>query len=123
MKNRILISINPYHVKNILNETKKFEYRRTIAKSKIDLILIYSTFPEMKIVAEVKVNKIISLEPNKLWEKTNEYSGISKEFFDQYFIGKKIAHAYELGKIKKFKNPKSLSDYGIKYPPQSFIYL
>lgn len=120
---KILISINPEHVRNILNNNKKYEYRRTIAKHKVDKILIYETSPTKMIVAEVKVKKILCDTPEKLWNNTKTYSGITKDFFDKYFSGKKIAYAYELGEIRKFSKPKKLSDFSINYAPQSFIYV
>jgi len=36
MKKRILISINPEHVKNIIKEVKKYEYRTRVAKEDIE---------------------------------------------------------------------------------------
>lgn len=46
-------------------------------------------------------------------EKTKEYSGITKNFFDEYFKDRKVAYAYKLGKIKVYDEPKALaeSDY------------
>ena len=61
--------------------------------------------------------------PEELWKLTKEESGISKEFFDEYFEGRKIAYAYKLGKIKVYDEPKTLLDYGIKAAPQSFVYI
>ena len=66
----ILISINPEHVENIFNGTKKYEYRKTKCKKNIDKIIIYSTYPTMKVVGEAKVEEILEDTPNKIWEKT-----------------------------------------------------
>ena len=33
-------------------------------------------------------------------EKTREYSGITKNFFDEYFKDRKVAYTYKLGKSK-----------------------
>lgn len=123
MKKRILISINPKHVANIINGTKKFEYRKVAAKQDISSILIYETSPVKRVVAEAKIVDVLILSPNELWEETKEYSGITKKFFDEYFEGRNIAYAYKLGKVKVYKNPKSLLEYGIKSAPQSFVYL
>ena len=123
MKNRILLAINPEYVDKILDGSKKYEYRKTIAKKNINSILIYKTHPYKEIVAEVQIIKILATKPNKLWNETKYSSGISKSFFNKYFFGRDIAYAYQLGKIKNFKKPKKLSDYGIKFTPQSFIYV
>lgn len=123
MKRKILISINPEHVENIINGSKKFEYRKIAAKQDISSIVIYETTPVKRIVAEVEIMDVLILSPDELWEQTKQASGISKEFFNEYFKGKKIAYAYKLGKVKAYKTPKTLLDYGVKNAPQSFIYL
>ena len=123
MKKKILISIQPRHVQNILSGIKKYEYRKAIAKQEVSSLLIYETTPIMKVVAEVDVLDIIAASPADLWNQTNAASGISKDFFDDYFKGRDVAYAYKLGKIKVFKKPKSLRDYGIKQAPQSFLYI
>lgn len=120
---RILISINPEHVKNIIDGSKRFEYRTRVAKKDIDSIVVYSTYPEMKIVAEVEIDGILCMTPEKLWEKTKEYSGITKAFFDEYFKNREIAYAYELGIVKVYDEPFGLIDFGIKTAPQSYMYL
>ncbi len=112
----------PDFVKNILNGTKKFEYRKSIPKNNFDTILIYSTYPDMKVVALVEVKNIIKLPVEKLWQKTKKYSGISKIFFKKYFKNRKIGYAYELGKIIKIRD-KKITDFGVKHPPQNFIYM
>ena len=40
---KLLMSINPEHVENILAGRKKFEFRKTKCKEQIDSIVIYST--------------------------------------------------------------------------------
>lgn len=123
MIRKILISINPKHVENIINGSKKFEYRKVAAKQDISSIVIYETTPVKRIVAEAEIIDVLILSPDELWKQTKQSSGISKEFFDEYFKGKKIAYAYKLGKVKVCETPKTLLDYGVKNAPQSFIYL
>lgn len=120
---RIIISINPKHVENIINGIKKYEYRTKAAKEDISSILIYSTSPIMKVVAEVEISEVLEMTPQDLWDKTKEYSGISKMFYDKYFQNRVVAYAYKLGVVKVFKEAKSLQDFGVKYPPQSFVYV
>ena len=120
----MLLSINPQHVENILNGTKQFEYRkRCCRRTDVDTIVIYSTYPVMKVVAEVSVEEIIVDTIKKVWNKTKNYAGISEEFFLEYYEGKEQAVAYKLGVIKKFPKPKKLSDFGVSHPPQSFMYI
>lgn len=121
--NKILISINPEHVENILEGLKKYEYRTKVAKKDINKIIVYSTFPTKKVVAEVEIIEVLIMTPDELWNLTKEQGCISKEFFDEYFYGREVACAYKLGKVKKFEKPLELSDFGVKAAPQSFVYL
>ena len=117
------LSINPEYVDKILAQTKRFEYRKNRCKSNVDTIVIYSTYPVMRVVGEVEVLDIIEDKAVKVWRQTKDYSGISKQFFDSYFKGRTKAVAYKLGKIKKYKKPMLLSEFGVKAAPQSFVYL
>lgn len=121
--NAILLSIKPEYVKRILNKTKKYEYRKRLAKKDVDIIYIYSTYPEKKVVASVQVKGYISAPPSVLWEKTKSNAGISRAKYREYFKGCKYAYAYELGEVNVFSEAKSLSDYGVNAAPQSFVYI
>lgn len=120
---KILMSINPEHVENILAGKKTYEYRKIKCNRKVDSIIIYSTYPVMKVVAEVEVKELICDTPKNLWKKTRSGSGIKKSFFDKYYIDKKVAYAFSLGKVNAFKKSLDLSDFSVKYAPQSFIYI
>lgn len=119
----ILLSIHPEYVRQILAGSKKFEFRRNVAKRHVDRILIYSTSPEMKVVGSVSVLGVLKDTPQKLWQKTKDFSGISRDRFMEYFSQKEIAYAYQLGEVKKFNKAKNLSEYGISAAPQSFVYI
>lgn len=121
---RILMPINPEYVDEILAERKKYEYRKIKAKrNNIDKMIIYSTSPIMKVVAEVDIKEILEEDPEKLWEMTKNESGITKDFYNKYYKNKNTAIAYKLGKIRIYDKPKNLDDIGINYVPQSFVYL
>lgn len=120
---KILLSINPEHVTNIINKKKIYEFRKTKCKKKIDKIVIYATSPISKVVGEVEVLEIIEDLPENIWNITGDFSGISKEFFEKYYINSERAIAYKLGTVKEFEKPKLLQDFGINCAPQSFVYL
>ena len=120
---KLLMSINPEHVANILAGKKKFEFRKTKCKEQIDSIVIYSTAPVMKVVAEVEVKDIIEDTPQTVWKRTSTAAGIDKKFFDKYYSGRNIAVAYVLGCVTQFDSPRNLTDYGVKAAPQSYVYI
>lgn len=119
----LLLSIKPEYVEKILKGTKKFEYRKRLAKEDVSIIYIYSTSPAMKVVASVQIIGRLSASPTALWEKTKLMAGISRAKYRDYFHGCKIAYAYELGKVEIFESEKNLSEFGIDTAPQSFAYI
>ena len=119
----ILLSINPKHVENIMNGTKKYEFRKTACKRHVDKILIYSTNPIMKVVGEAEVEEVLIDNPEIIWKETKEKSGIDKVFFDRYYEDREQAVAYKLKNVIRYKIPKELKDYGIYNAPQSFLYV
>lgn len=121
--NTILLSINPEHVENIINGTKKYEFRRVKCKRKVDKILIYATSPVKMIVGEAAVTDVIEDSIEQVWKLTSQFSGISEAFFNDYYIGKQQAVAYKLGEITSFSKPFSLDEIGVKSAPQSFVYM
>ena len=120
---KMLLSINPCHVNNIMAGIKHYEFRKRKCKKIVDTIIIYATSPIMKVVGEAEVIDIIEDTPKNVWNVTSDYSGISKSFFDKYYKGRKKAVAYKLGKVKKYEKPLSLSDLGVYSAPQSFVYI
>ena len=119
----ILLSINPNHVENILNGTKRYEFRKKACKRQVDKILIYSTTPIMKVVGEAEVEDVLVDNPEVIWKKTKTKSGIDKKFFDQYYKNRNQAVAYKLKTVIKYGKPKELKDYGVNSAPQSFQYV
>lgn len=119
----ILLSIKPEYSERILSGEKKFEFRRKRASRSVNKILIYTSAPKMKVVGEVEVTDILKSTPCDLWKKTFLNAGISRKKFMEYFFQKECAYAYQLGKVTRFKKEKTLADYGIKTPPQSFVYI
>jgi len=120
---RMLLSINPKHVENIISGKKKYEFRKVRCRNDISSIIIYATSPIMRVVAEVEVKSIIEDMPQVVWNMTSKYAGINKTLFNQYYKGRKKAIAYELGKVQVYSEPRYLAELGIRHAPQSFVYV
>lgn len=120
---KILLSVKPEYIERIFDGSKGYEYRRRLAKKKIDTIILYATSPVKKVVGEVEVIGIKTEAPTTLWEHTKHLSGISREKYRKYFSGQKKANAYVLGKVYKYPSFKDLQDYGVSTAPQSYIYI
>jgi predicted transcriptional regulator len=120
---RILLSIKPEYVKLILDGSKKYEFRRRLAREPVDSIVIYSSSPQMAVVGEVEVIHSIAMSPSALWEFTKKEAGISRAKFRRYFKDCKKAYGYKLGNVTVYEPPKALEDLKVLKAPQSFIYL
>lgn len=119
----ILLSIKPEYVKKIFEGTKKYEFRKSLAKKNVKRIIIYSTYPEMKVVGEARVKRTITMPKTPLWELTKNYAGICRSKYREYFNNCNQACAYELEMVKKYDSPRQLEHYNLSQAPQSFVYL
>ena len=129
---KVLLSIKPEFVREIFQGRKKFEYRKNVFTKHVTQVVVYSTKPEGMIVGEFSVKRIFSVQsgfllsdtPEKLWEKTSFVSGISKEFFDQYFKGRDKGYALQIENPVLYKKPINPFDVFTSFvAPQSFKYL
>lgn len=122
--NKILLSIKPKFIEEIKKGNKKFEYRKTIFKNKdIDTVIIYASSPISKAVGEFKIKNILIDTPKNIWNQTKDNSGISKDFFNEYFEDKNYAYAIEITETVFYDIPKDIFEkYKLK-APQSFCYI
>jgi predicted transcriptional regulator len=121
---KVLLSIKPEFVEQIINGKKKYEYRKRIFKKDVDSVVVYSTKPEGRIIGEFKVEKIINDSPFEIWNQTQKYSGISEDFFFHYFAGRQDGFAIKIKEFIKYDDPidpKKLDNNFV--PPQSYKYL
>lgn len=122
-RRNIVLPIKPSYADKILSGEKKYEYRKRLCKDSIDKIYIYATSPVKRIIGEVKVLQKLNQEKKILWEISKEESGVSKEEFLNYFKKTENGCAYYLGEVKKYNQPLTLESIGIKYTPQSYVYI
>ena len=121
---KILLSIKPCYVAEILVGRKMVEYRKRIPHDDtVRQVLIYSSHPVKSVMAEFTLGGFLFGTPEWLWGQTSEIGGITKEVFDHYFDGKGVAYAYQIKNLQIFDQPKSLSEYGLEKGPQDFCYV
>lgn len=121
---KVLLSIKPEFADLIFSGKKKFEFRRSIFKNRdIKTIVVYASSPVQKVIGEFEIESILSEEINSLWKMTHESSGISKDYFFEYFNNKDYGFAIKIKKVNRYKKPLCIrKDFGC-LPPQSFLYL
>lgn len=121
---RVLLSIKPEFAYKIFDGTKKYEFRKTLFKRKdVNKVVVYASNPVKRVIGEFSIADILTDDVESIWKITEQYSGISEKFYNQYFENKDMANAIKVGEVIRYKTPKLLSDFEIEYAPQSFVYL
>ncbi|CAI3318085.1 ASCH domain-containing protein [Enterococcus cecorum] len=123
---KVLLSIKPEFVDEIMSGRKRFEYRKKVFKrTDVTTIVVYATKPFGKVVGEFEIDEIIEDDLDILWQETKSYSGISKKFFDEYFKDRDSGFAIKIKNFTAYDVPIELSEYdsNIKVAPQSFCYV
>ncbi|HEX3025480.1 MAG TPA: hypothetical protein VHP12_09730 [Chitinophagaceae bacterium] len=120
---KVVLSIKPEFAFKIFDGTKKFEFRKAIFKnSNIKTVIVYASSPVQQVIGEFEIEKIINKNIDALWKLTQDFSGITEDYFYQYFENRVDGFAIQIKKTKKYKQPKCLkADYNL-VPPQSFAY-
>ncbi len=115
----VIISIKPEYVAEIKAGRKRYEFRKTIFKEKVEKVYIYASSPVSKVVGEFQPVDVITGTPAAVWKQTSKHAGITKAFYDGYFRGKSVAHAIVIQNLKMYDTPKNLPFHA----PQSFRYI
>lgn len=120
---KVLLAIKPEFADKIFSGVKRYEYRKVIFTKNVDKVLVYASSPVSKVVGEFTIDSIAKDKPDKAWQETKDYAGITKSYFKDYFKGKDIAYAIKIKDYCKYSKPLTLKEIGVEYAPQSFVYL
>ena len=122
---KILLSIKPEFAESILDGFKKFEFRRKIFRNKeVRAVVIYATMPIGKVIGEFEIERVLSSDPDELWDLTKNHAGITRDFFDEYFSERDRGFAIAVKNPLRYENPVSLNELiPGAVPPQSFRYI
>ena len=121
----VILSIRPNFCNMIFSGQKKYEYRKRIfTRMDVDKVYVYATKPICKIVGCFRVEEVIEDKVGYMWKKTHISSGISKEYFDAYFLNAKTAYAIKIKDARQYPVPidpkKIIKGF---HAPQNFIYV
>lgn len=121
---KVLLSIKPEFAEKIFNGTKKYEFRKSIFKNTdVDTIVVYASSPAKVVLGEFRIDRVLSGGVDEIWRQTCHASGISEDFYREYFKGKATAYAIKIGNVTRFDKYKRLGDYNLDFAPQSYVYL
>ena len=119
----LILPVKPVYADKILSNEKKYEFRKKVCRENIDSIYLYATSPVQGIVGEAEVLEKIIMDKAKLWKLTERQSGISTDYYEQYFQNCEIACAYKVGRVKRYDKTRNLKEMAISYVPQAFAYV
>ena len=120
---KVLLSIKPEFADKIFSGKKMFEYRKAIFKNQVSTVVVYSSSPVKRVIGEFTVKTIHHDSLDELWDQTKEYSGITRDFYNEYFANRVKGYAIEISTPVLYSESKDLKkEFGI-VPPQSFAYV
>jgi predicted transcriptional regulator len=121
----VLLSVKPRFAEQILDGTKRVEFRRAWAVEPVGLAVVYASSPVQRLVGIVEVEGTVIGSPTAVWTKCRARGpGLERKELMEYFSEKSQAYGVLLGGLTLPPNsvpPKSLfKDFR---PPQSYRYL
>ncbi|QIA53151.1 hypothetical protein GW574_12830 [Pantoea agglomerans] len=128
--NKILLSVKPKYIKEILSGNKIIELRKRVGRSFLpdSEIYLYSSSPVKALVAKAHIKCVEKIDMYSVKERKPyilHAACITEDDFDAYFKGSEFVFLIYLIKVNVFKNPlflKELREIGF-IPPQSFCYV
>lgn len=121
---KIILSIKPEFAEKIFEGSKRYEFRRTLFKNtQVKAVVVYASAPISKIIGEFEIESVLHKELDRLWDDTREFSGITRDYYEQYFTGKELGYAIKVKKTKRYQEPLCIKEAFGLTPPQSFAYL
>lgn len=127
----IILSIHPKWAKLIYEGKKTIEWRKnTPSEDFIDKVFLYETAPVKKITGCFIYDHYYSLvfgvtkdgKPADGAEVLVERGCVPIEELKKYAGNNKEIFAWKFYKVRKFDMPKTLEEFNIKRPPQSWCY-
>ena len=83
---KVVLSIKPEFANKIFEGSKQYEFRRTIFKNPdVKKVVVYASSPVQKVIGEFEIDHILNHDLETLWSLTKDFSGISSDYFYQYF--------------------------------------
>lgn len=120
-----LISVHPKYVRQILDGSKRVEFRRVWAARPVTHLVLYSTAPDMRVVAVLEIKETVEASISGLWNLAKQYGGgLSRTTLREYFSNKSRGYGLVIGTVWSMDTPAPLSVAipGMR-PPQSYAYM
>ena len=99
----VLLSIHPKYASEILDGTKRYEFRRVVPARPVERVFLYATAPVSKIVGYFYLGATVHETPENMWEWCMPHGTITKDELFEYFKGMKKGYALEIYRPYRFK--------------------
>ena len=121
---KVILSIKPEFASKIFDGSKKYEFRRRLYKNtEVKIVIVYASAPISKVIGEFEIEQVLHNDISSLWDQTQLHSGISEDYYQQYFEGRESGYAIQVKSTKRYAVPLGIKEkYGV-HPPQSFAYV
>jgi predicted transcriptional regulator len=102
----LIISMKPEYAKSIMAGSKRVEIRRRFSEKWTgSRAIVYSSSPERAFVGEIRLGKITSDTPEKIWENYRTEVGCDRKTFLKYCSGQESVSAIEISDVHQFAVP------------------
>ena len=127
-RSAILLSIRPQYAEKIFNRSKTVELRRIRPKhlKKGTLVLLYVSSPIKSLVGAFKVERVVEMPLDELWQLVRSKAGVTCEEFEAYYGGVNRGVGIFISETWRLSEPIELEDLREQilnfHPPQGFRY-
>ncbi len=127
MSKVMLISIKPEFAEKIFNGEKSIELRKaTPSVDPGDIIIVYCTLPVKAVIGYCRVESILKMAPEQLWQEYRNRLGIDEKRYQEYYKNVDMAIGISLKEICRLDDDISLDVIKKEFPrfspPQTFRY-
>ncbi len=124
----LLLSLKPRYADLVFGGQKKVELRRRVTKKMRGReVFVYVSNPARILRGGFTVGDVTSGTPEEVWDEVCDVACVEKTDFDDYYAGRKVAHAFEITDVWEFARPLDLNslrrDVRNFVVPQSWRYL
>lgn len=121
----LIISLKPKYADLVFRGLKTAELRRRVSGGLRDRdVYVYVSSPVMELRGGFRVGQVWSGPPEEIWSTVSTLAGVSREVFDDYYLGAERAFALEIVDVWEYAIPRSLEELRSQFPnfgvPQSY---
>jgi predicted transcriptional regulator len=124
-----VLALHPSYLEKIFSKEKTVEFRTRFSKRwELQRVSLYGTKPISGLAGEARIGRVISGEPNKIWELFGHAAGCTRQEYDSYVNGHETVYAVTLTDVLRYPDPVPLSQLshllGVNLAaPQSYLSL